>query len=190
MTMRLTLALAAACTLLAAPAFFAGPVWAETQEQLLTQGPPKTSQLLPDPRNIPMIFGKDILWKGETGEISAPLFGDPNRPGIYGVLIKWDPGHNSKPHFHSTDRYIYVVSGTWWVSSSTHYDASKMYPIPAGTFVTDIKNTIHWDGAKAETGPCILMLVGEGEMHTTRYVPKDAAKDADGQDFVAPPAQK
>ena len=39
-----------------------------------------------------------------------------------------------------------------------------MYPIPAGTFVTDIKNTIHWDGAKAETGPCILMLVGEGPM--------------------------
>ena len=41
-----------------------------------------------------------------------------------------------------------------------------MYPIPAGTFVTDIKNTIHWDGAKAETGPCILMLVGEGPMAT------------------------
>ena len=81
-------------------------------------------------------------------------------------LIKWDPGHNSKPHFHSTDRYIYVVSGTWWVSSSTHYDPGKMYPIPAGSFVTDIKNTIHWDGAKAETGPCILMLVGEGPMTT------------------------
>jgi len=183
MTMRLTFALAAACTLLAAPAF------AETQEQLLNQGPPKTSQPLPDPGHIPMIFGKDIPWKGETGEHSAALFGDPNKPGIYGVLIKWDPGHNSKPHFHSTDRYIYVVSGTWWVSSSTHYDPSKMYPIPAGTYVTDIKDTIHWDGAKAETGPCILMLVGEGAMHSTRYVPKDAAKDADGQDFI-PDAKK
>jgi hypothetical protein len=101
------------CSLLAAPAF------AETQEQLLGQGPPKTSQPLPDPGHIPMVFGKDIPWKGENGERSAALFGDPSKPGIYGVLIKWEPGHNSRPHFHSTDRYIYVVSGTWWVSSST-----------------------------------------------------------------------
>jgi len=177
---------------LVAPLAFAGliatPALAETQEQLLNQGPPKTSQPLPDPSHIPMIFGKDIPWKGENGERSATLFGDPSKPGIYGVLIKWEPGHNSRPHFHSTDRYIYVVSGSWWVSSSTHYDPSKMYPIPAGTFVTDIKNTIHWDGAKAETGPCILLLVGEGPMVSGRYVPKDASKPAEGQDFVpAPP---
>ena len=182
--MRLTIVLAAASLLLAAP------VVAETQAQLLNQGPPKTSQPLPDPGHIPIIFGKDIPWKGENGEHSAALFGDPNKPGIYGVLIKWDPGHNSKPHFHSTDRYIYVVSGSWWVSSSTHYDPSKMYPIPAGSYVRDIQNTIHWDGAKAETGPCILLLVGEGPMHSTRYVPKDASKSDEGQDFVPPPAVK
>ena len=44
-------------------------------------------------------------------------------------------------------------------------------------------------GAKAETGPCILMLVGEGPMTTTRYVPKDPSKAPEGQDFVPPPAQ-
>lgn len=30
-----------------------------------------------------------------------------------------------------------------------------------------IANTVHWDGAKESTGPCLLMLVGEGPMHTT-----------------------
>ncbi|MGH8206223.1 MAG: hypothetical protein ACRETK_05540, partial [Steroidobacteraceae bacterium] len=44
---------------------------------------------------------------------------------------------------------------------------SKMYPIPAGSFVTDIANTVHWDGAKESTGPCLLMLVGEGPVRTT-----------------------
>lgn len=173
-------ALASVAMLLASPAF------AETQQQLLTQGPPKTSQPLPDPKHIPMIFGKDIPWKGGKGSQSARLFGDPSKPGIYGVLIRWEPGHNSTPHFHSTDRYAYVVSGSWWVSSSTHYDPSKMYPIPAGTFVTDLKNTIHWDGAKAETGPVVLMLVGEGPMTSTRYEPKDSSKAPEGQDFVPP----
>ena len=172
--------------ILAAALLLAAPAFAETQEQLLNQGPPRTSQPLPDPTHIPMGFGKDIPWKGENGERSANLFGDPSKPGIYGVLIKWEPGHNSRPHFHSTDRYIYVVSGSWWVSSSTHYDPAKMYPIPAGTFVTDIKNTIHWDGAKAETGPCILLLVGEGPMTSTRYEPKDGKAAPEGQDFVAP----
>jgi quercetin dioxygenase-like cupin family protein len=173
----------AACFVAAA----AVPALAQTQQQLLNQGPPATSQPLPDPSHIPMVFGKDIPWHCGNGECSAKLFGDAGKPGIYGVLIKWEPGHNSKPHFHSTDRYVYVVSGSWWVSSSTHYDPTKMYPIPAGTFVTDIAKTVHWDGAKAETGPCIIMLVGEGPVVSTRYVAKDSSKPDEGQDFVPPP---
>ncbi len=161
------------------------PASAETQQQLLTQGP-TTKIPLPDPGHIPLVFGKDIPWKGGEGSQSATLFGDPSKPGIYGVLIRWMPGHNSTPHSHSTPRYAYVVSGTWWVSSSTHYDPSQMYPVPAGTYVTDVPNTTHWDGAKAETGPVVLMLVGEGPVQTIRYVPKDPSKAPEGQDFVPP----
>ena len=67
----------------------ATPALAESQEQLLNQGPPKTSQPLPDPTHIPMVFGKDIPWKGENGEHTAALFGDPAKPGIYnGTIIR------------------------------------------------------------------------------------------------------
>jgi len=164
------------------------PASAETQQQLLSQGP-TTTMPLPDPGHIPLVFGKDIKWKDGEGSQSATLFGDSSKPGIYGVLIRWKPGHNSMPHFHTTSRYAYVVSGTWWVSSSTHYDPAKMYPAPAGTYVTDVPNTIHWDGAKAETGPAIIMLVGEGPVKTVRYVPKDKNKAPEGQDFVPPPGR-
>lgn len=138
-------------------------------EALQKSGPRETSIPMPDPTHIPLVFGKDIPWKGKPGEQQALIFGDPNKPGIYGILIRWDPGHYSKPHFHSTDRYVYVVSGTWWVSASDTYDPDKTYPVPAGTYVRDIANTVHWDGAKDE--PCLLMLVGEGPMVT-----KDASK--------------
>jgi quercetin dioxygenase-like cupin family protein len=155
--------------------FSAGSALAATaidNTEALTHSAPITTAIpMPDPTHIPIVFGKDIKWKNGEGE--SRLFGDPNKPGIYGVLIKWLPGHNSRPHFHSTDRYIYVVSGTWWVSSSTTYDKSKMYPVPAGSFVTDIANTVHWDGAKESTGPCILLLVGEGPMHTTQLLQTD-----------------
>jgi quercetin dioxygenase-like cupin family protein len=141
---------------------------------LTRSGPMTTSLPLPDPTHIRIVFGKDIKW--QNGEGQSLLFGDPDKPGIYGVLIKWLPGHHSKPHFHSTDRYVYVVSGTWWVSASATYDTSKMYPVPAGSFVTDIANTVHWDGAKAGRGPCLLMLVGEGPMHTTQLLQPGAGR--------------
>jgi quercetin dioxygenase-like cupin family protein len=147
------------------------PAWgAENQvEALQKSGPRETGMPLPDPSHIGLEFGKDIQWKGKEGEKQALIFGDPSKPGIYGILIRWDPGHYSKPHFHSTDRYIYVVSGTWWVSASDTYDPDKTYPVPAGTYVRDIANTVHWDGAKDE--PCLLMLVGTGPMVT-----KEASK--------------
>jgi quercetin dioxygenase-like cupin family protein len=147
---------------------FATPVYAGEDgiDALLTSGPQSTAILLPDPSHVPIVFGKDIRWTGEAGAHQALLFGDPSKSGIYGVLIKWDPGHYSKPHFHSTDRYIYVVSGTWWVSSSANWDPDKAYPVPAGSYVRDLAGTVHWDGAKDK--PCLLMLVGTGPMVTTR----------------------
>ena len=124
----------------------------------------------PDPTHLPIVPPADIKWSGTDASPmqQATLFGDPNKPGPYGVLIKWNPGHFSMPHFHNTDRWVYVVSGTWWVSSSNTYDESKMYPLPAGTFATDMGGTVHYDGAKAGGPPAILELVGMGPVTTTQ----------------------
>jgi hypothetical protein len=51
------------------------------------------------------------------------------------------------------------------VSSSSAWDPNKAYPVPAGSYVRDLANQVHWDGAK--DAPCLLMLVGEGPMVTT-----------------------
>ena len=59
-----------------------------------------------------------------------------------------------------------MISGTWWVSTSNVYDESKTYPVPAGTFATDIANTVHYDGAKAGGPPAVLEIVGMGPMKT------------------------
>ena len=134
-------------------------------DTLLNSGPVAINVPLPDPAHVPIVFGKDIPWKAGNGMRQAALFGDPSKPGIYGVLIEWLPGHYSHPHFHTTDRYAYVVSGTWWVSASTTWDPAQAYPVPAGSYVRDLANKVHWDGAK--DGPCLLMLVGEGPMTTT-----------------------
>ena len=123
---------------------------------------------VPDPTHVPVTLPKDIKCVGKEGTAqTCKLFGDPSKAGLYGVIIKWWPGHFSKPHFHDQDRYAYVLSGTWWVSTSNVYDERTTYPVHAGTVSIDVKNTVHWDGARAgEKEPAVLELVGMGPVKT------------------------
>jgi hypothetical protein len=120
---------------------------------------------MPDPTHIPFVLSKDIKWQtggeksGQRSEV-YPLFGDVNKPGPYALLLKWLPGNMSRPHFHEKTRYITVLSGHWWVSSSNVFDPSKTYPLPPGTLVQDVANTVHLDGAKNET--VVLEIMGDG----------------------------
>lgn len=128
--------------------------------------PLPASAVKPDPSHVVGVLPADIPWRRTgAGQMQATLFGDPAKPGPYGILIKWLPGHMSRPHYHSTDRWAYVVSGTWWVSTSRHFDPATTYPYPAGSFVTDLADTVHWDGAKDEE--VVLELVGMGPVTTT-----------------------
>ena len=156
-------------TLMALPiVLLCGPAAADEVDALMHAGPAATSVPLPDPSHVQIVFGKDLKWTDGDGVHQAQLFGDASKPGIYGVLIRWDAGHFSHPHFHTTDRYAYVVSGTWWVSANDTYDPDKTYPVPAGSYVRDLANKVHWDGAK--DAPVLLMLVGEGPMTTMQAV--------------------
>jgi quercetin dioxygenase-like cupin family protein len=146
----------------------------------------------PDPTHIPFTVPKDIPWQGKATTCPAEkpcqwddqtytLFGDPSKPGIYGQLVRWNPGHFSTPHFHDKVRYITVISGTWWVSSSTKWDPNKTYPLHAGTIAQDAANTVHWDGSRSnDKEPAIIEIVGEGPVSTVRV-------DEDGKPLPAPP---
>ena len=123
---------------------------------------------LPDPSHVPLVLPQDIKCRGAEGvQQTCTLFGDPDKVGLYGVIVKWWPGHFSRPHFHDQDRYAYVISGTWWVSTSNVYDERTTYPVHAGSVSIDVKNTVHWDGARTgEKEPAVLELVGMGPVKT------------------------
>jgi len=129
-----------------------------------------------NPANVIFAKDKDLKWYNDPqykGELQANLFGDPSKPGMYGILVKWPAGQFSRPHFHSQDRFVYVVSGIWWVSSDDVFDPNKTTPMPAGSFVVDLGNKVHWDGAKKETGDTILELVGMGPVVTEKVNTSD-----------------
>jgi hypothetical protein len=114
-----------------------------------------------DPKALAYKLPDQIPWKDDPiGAQMAVLQGDPSKPGLYVLLVKWSPHHMSRPHWHPNDRFVTVLSGTWWVGTGPKFDPDKAVPIPTGSFVTHFGKQIHWDGAKdSET---VLEIVGEG----------------------------
>ena len=120
-----------------------------------------------DPKAIAIQLPKDIKWvrnAAGTAE-NVTLVGDPSKPGLYVVLQKWLPHNNSRPHSHPNDRFITVLSGTWWVNTGPNYDPDGMKPVSAGSFVTHFGKEIHYDGAK--DAECVLQIVGMGPATNT-----------------------
>ncbi|OAI19197.1 hypothetical protein A1507_07900 [Methylomonas koyamae] len=119
-----------------------------------------------DPKAISIKLPEQINWVANpSGSETAVLVGDPAKPGLYVVLNKWKAHHNSKPHSHPNDRFITVISGTWWVGTGSDYNPDELKPVPAGSFVTHYGNEVHYDGAKDED--TILQIVGIGPATAT-----------------------
>jgi hypothetical protein len=119
-----------------------------------------------NPAAITITLPDQIHWVDSGGGAQqAILVGDPDKPGLYIVLTKWTPHHMSHPHFHPHDRFITVLSGTWWVGTGRKFDPNRTVPLPAGTFVVHHGREIHYDGAKDTAA--VLEIVGEGPATAT-----------------------
>jgi quercetin dioxygenase-like cupin family protein len=114
-----------------------------------------------DPTAVTYKLPNQIAWTGRPGAAeTAVVLGDPSKPGLYIELVKWYPHNMSHPHFHPNDRYITVLSGTWWVGTGTKYDPDSTVAMPPGSYVVDLAKQVHYDGAKDEMA--VLEIVGEG----------------------------
>jgi hypothetical protein len=104
----------------------------------------------------------------------ATLAGDLKKSGQYFVLIRWNPGYMSAPHFYETDRLCVVLSGVWWVASGSEFAPDSTVPVPAGGFVRRVARTPHYDGVKkAASQPAVIAISGIGPIS---FHPIDAGK--------------
>jgi hypothetical protein len=130
----------------------------------LLLGPAQAADL--NPAALAFTPPDKIKWVvGDNGADTAVLLGDPDKPGLYILLTKWHAHHMSRPHFHPNDRYITVLSGTWWVGTGTKYDPDSTVPMRPGSFVKHFGKQVHYDGGKAED--TVLGMVGQGPATAT-----------------------
>ena len=108
---------------------------------------------------------EDIPWRGRNGTESATLFGDPSKPGLYVQLLKRGPNNWTQPHSHPNDRFITVLSGTFWMGTGSKYDQENTVALKAGGFVRDVGNQLHYDGTKEDGA--IIEIVGMGPATTS-----------------------
>jgi len=126
---------------------------------ILSFGSAKAGDL--NPKALVYKLPSQIHWvKNPSGAEMAVLVGEPSKPGLYVVLVKWTAHHMSHPHWHPNDRFITVISGTWWVGTGNKFDPDGTVALPAGSFVTHFGKQVHYDGAKDEDA--VLEIVGEG----------------------------
>jgi hypothetical protein len=133
-----------------------------------------------NPAALKALIPANIPWKSAPGlgnTETAVLVGDPDKPGFYVVMNRFHAGNFSHPHYHPNDRYIMVISGTWWVSTSVTWDPEhNTVPMKPGTFVVHAGRHVHYDGARAGKEDAVVMIFGQGPGTRTLCDGADAEK--------------
>ncbi len=117
-----------------------------------------------------MIAGPDDLAPEmrEGRPSTVNLYGNPSEEGLYVIQITWPPGTGSRPHYHSTARYINVLKGHWYVASgpgAERYNPDETTRIGPGTFIYQPPEGVHYDMAKDEE--VVVQIFGYGPVVTT-----------------------
>jgi quercetin dioxygenase-like cupin family protein len=104
------------------------------------------------------------------GAQQAILLGDPTKPGMYVVRVKFPPHIMDLPHRHSMARYVTVIEGTWVTGTGDTFNLANAVALKPGSVMLHPANGVHWDGSGgADT--VIVQIVGEGPATTTPVDP-------------------
>jgi quercetin dioxygenase-like cupin family protein len=113
-----------------------------------------------------------VNWVNDTDGVQrATILGDPTKPGLYVIRVKFPPGIMSRNHYHPEDRYAVVLKGTWYTGTGSEFAPDKTVPLVEGSFMKHPAGQNHFDGAKDQE--VILQIVGMGPSQTIRLRPQE-----------------
>ena len=75
--------------------------------------------------------------------------------------------NTSRPHYHTMDRWVTVIKGTWWGGTGKVFRPKEMKPMPAGSVMFHPAYFIHYDGNQ-DGGETIVQIMGYGPVTTVQ----------------------
>jgi quercetin dioxygenase-like cupin family protein len=140
-----------------------------------------TAAVLPLPpqqvgQPLTRLVPEQVQWVEEPNGMGfqrAVIEGDPTRPGLYIVRVKFPPWVMSSNHFHQEDRYAVVLQGTWYTGEGDDFAPEKTVGLGPGSTIKHPAGTHHFDGAKESE--VIVQIVGIGPTSTTRLRPQQGS---------------
>jgi hypothetical protein len=134
-------------------------------------------------QTVPMASGLDftritpetVKWQDYAGDGAqfgikeAFIYGDPTKPGLYIIRLKFPPGVMSSPHYHPDDRIGTVISGTWYTGIGDKFDPASATAIPTGGIMVHPKGKMHYDGSRDTE--VVVQMMGIGPSGKTVAVP-------------------
>ena len=109
---------------------------------------------------------------GVGGIQPVVLKGDPNKPGVYTIMLRVPAHTKIAAHSHRDDRVATVISGTWHIGYGEKFDEAKLKALPAGSFYTEPPSEAHF--AETDDEAVVVQITGFGPS-STDYV--DPAQD-------------
>ena len=117
-----------------------------------------------------VIAPNDLTWNdipAQPGAKRAVLFGDPTKPGPYTYRVKFPPNSKNPPHTHPDNRQVTIISGTWYFGHGDKLDTEKATKLPAGTFLTEPANSVHYTFTTSEE--VTIQISGTGPTGSTPH---------------------
>jgi quercetin dioxygenase-like cupin family protein len=100
--------------------------------------------------NVHRVFApQDIKWRPgppvlPAGAESAPLYGDPQKEGLFALRIKVPKGYRVAPHTHPHQELVTVISGRFGLGFGEIIDPAKTQALPAGSFASIAPGVAHY----------------------------------------------
>jgi hypothetical protein len=121
-----------------------------------------------EPKEILAVTPERVQWFTPSyyvdGRQRARLVGDSSQRGPFVDRSKLPKGLRVRAHTHPDTEMDTVIEGTWYVGMGDRFDAAKLRPYPAGSFLVIPAGVPHF--AAAPDGQVIVQISGDGPFRT------------------------
>jgi pimeloyl-ACP methyl ester carboxylesterase len=106
---------------------------------------------------------------GVSGILTVVLKGDPDRAGLYTIMLSIPAHTRIAAHLHQDDRVATVVSGVWYIGYGDSFNSAALKALPAGSFYTEPSNRSHFAETRDEA--VTVQITGVGPSSTSYIDP-------------------